>query len=96
LQRLSDENKLLTLTDSLSQFFEELEQNEYQARVAIVKLTYIYYKNDSIYERIKVRLGSKVDSGIYLVEKSQETIAALVTLVHKWGLPKQRVRVTLL
>ena len=96
LQRVSDENRLLFLCDALSEFFENLDQNEYQARVAIVKLTYIYYKHDSIYQRIKDRLGSKVDSGIYLVARSQEVTNALVTLVHKHGLPKQRVRVTLL
>jgi hypothetical protein len=70
LQRVSDENRLLFLCDALSEFFENLDQNEYQARVAIVKLTYIYYKHDSIYQRIKDRLGSKVDSGIYLVARS--------------------------
>ena len=78
----------MILCDQLIQFFVDLEQNEYQARVAIVKLTYIYYKNDSIYDRIKLRLGSRIDSSIYILSNSQETIAALVSLVHKWGLPK--------
>lgn len=88
LQRVTDENKLLFLCDALIQFFKDLDQTEFQARVSIVKLTYIYYKNDSIYQRIRARLGSKTDTGIYLVSKSQEMISALVTLVHKHGLPK--------
>lgn len=70
LQRIGDENKLIFLCDSLLAYFGSLEQHEYQARVAIVKLNYIYYKNDSTYQAIKARLG-KVPEGIYFMENSQ-------------------------
>jgi len=88
LKRITDENKLLFLCDALLKFFSELDQNEYQARVAMVKLTYIYYKNDSIYERIKSRLGTRSNENIYFISNSREVIADLVSLVHKWGTPK--------
>lgn len=94
LQRIADENKLLFLCDSLLEYFNKLEQHEYQNRVAIVKLNYIYYKNDSIYAAIKQRLG-KAPAGVYFLANSQETVAELAEIVQKWGLPKQRVRVTL-
>ena len=55
LQRIQDENKLLFLCDDLLTFFKNCDQNEYQSRVAVIKLIYIYYKNDSIYKQIQHR-----------------------------------------
>jgi hypothetical protein len=55
LQRIQDENKLLFLCDDLLTFFRNCDQNEYQSRVAVIKLIYIYYKNDSIYKQIQQR-----------------------------------------
>ena len=50
LQRIQDENKILFLCDSLLDFFKEVDQVEYQARVALIKIVYLYYKSDTIYE----------------------------------------------
>lgn len=58
LQRIQDENNLLFAVDRIASFFTEFKQNEYSARVAVIKLTYLYYKNDSIYARIKNRLAA--------------------------------------
>lgn len=95
LQRISDENKLLFTCDELLAFFGSLNQEEYQARVAIVKLNYIYYKNDTVYDKIKLRLGKRLTNNAYTVTDSAGTIRQLVTIVQTWGLPRQRVRVTL-
>ena len=57
------------------------------ARMGIIKLTYLYYKNDSIYERIKSRLAAKGKTpqkpsndlqGVYLLEDSHAVIGDLV------------------
>lgn len=94
LQRIGDENKLLFLCDALMTYFGGLEQHDYQSRIAIVKLNYIYYKSDITYNQIKQRMG-KTPSKAYFLDDSQKTVGELADIVQKWGLPKQRVRVTL-
>jgi hypothetical protein len=80
LQRIQDENKILFLCDSLLQFFKDVNQVEYQARVALIKIVYLYYKSDTIYEQIKIRLATqkKASQTVYFENNSQETIASLV------------------
>ena len=82
IQRVNDENRLLFLCDKLDSFFESQEQPEYQARVAVVKLNYIYYKQDSIYDKIRARLGQRSAKNVYLVENSVETVSKLVAHVR--------------
>lgn len=50
LKRVQDENALLRLCDNLLDFFNSESQHEYSARMSIIKLTYLYYKNDTIYD----------------------------------------------
>ena len=59
IERIKDENALLFLVDKVRDYFAQFKQEVYLARIAIIKLTYLYYKNDSIYERIKSRLAAK-------------------------------------
>ena len=40
------------MLDRVINFLREFDQNEHCSRVAIIKLTYIYYKSDNIYETI--------------------------------------------
>jgi len=56
LLRIQDENLLLNLSNSVFAYLGEWEQPEYQARVAIVMLNYIYYKNKNVNEKIRDRL----------------------------------------
>ena len=87
IQRIQDENALLYLADRVSEFFAQFNQEGYLARVGIIKLTYLYYKNDTIYDRIKARLAAKGKipqkpnndlNGVYLCEDSVNVIANLV------------------
>jgi len=97
LRRVQDENVLLSLCDKVVNFFNEFDQQEYSARLSIIKLTYLHYKNDSIYLKIKARLGSRAtDSQLYMVENSESLIADLVSKVLKNCTPRMRTRATLL
>lgn len=87
IQRIQDENVLLYLVDKVRDFFSQFNQDGYMARMGIIKLTYLYYKNDSIYERIKTRLAAKGKTpqkpnndlqGTYLCEDSRNVIGSLV------------------
>jgi len=97
LVRLQDENKLLFVLDRMLSFLQSFEQSESSARVAVIKLTYLYYKNDTMYETIKTRMNAKgeVDTNVYLLENSETVIADLVSQVQANGAPRARVRATL-
>lgn len=59
LIRLQDEQKFLFMLDKVIKFLRDFNQNEYCSRVGIIKLTYIYYKNDSIYAQIKQKFQKR-------------------------------------
>ncbi len=50
LKRINDENELLFLIDKVGAFLSEFELDMYRARIAVIKLQYLYYKNDSLYD----------------------------------------------
>lgn len=52
LQRINDENKLLFLIDETQCFLAQFDLDVFRARLALIKLSYLYYKNDSIYTKI--------------------------------------------
>jgi len=56
LERINDENKLLFLIDKTLAFLEQFDLEVFKARISLIKLTYIYYKNDSTYAKIKARI----------------------------------------
>jgi len=53
LMRISDENKLLYLIDETMEFLNQFDLEVFRARISLIKLTYLYYKNDSTYAKIK-------------------------------------------
>ncbi len=86
--RLQDENKLLFLSDKVFGFLKEFEQHEDSARVALLKLQYVYFKSDDMYDRIKERFaanGKPVDPSVYICDNSTSTIGELVNLVQLQG-----------
>ena len=101
LQRINDENVLLFLIDKVSTFLQEFELDMFRSRIAIIKLQYLYYKNDIIYEQIRQRIEAKGKNlaqslkSIYILQNSQQEIAELVSQVHRHGNPRMRVRATL-
>lgn len=63
----------------------------------MIKINYIYYKNDSLYNDIKTKLADKAQqlSETYFQDNSAQEISRLVNLVHKAGRPAIKVRATL-
>ena len=86
LQRINDENKLLFLIDATMDLLSQFDLDVFRARIALIKLTYLYYKNDSIYAKIKKRIEQKVEGSgqaaklqeIYFLEDSQSEINSIV------------------
>ena len=80
---------------------QEFDLDMFRARISIIKLQYLYYKNDIIYEQIRQRIEAKGKNlaeslkSIYILQNSQQEIAELVSQVHKNGHPRMRVRATL-
>lgn len=104
IQRIQDENALLYIVDQVSEFFAQFSQDGYLARVGIIKLTYLYYKNDTIYARIKSRLAAKGKTptkpsndltGIYICEDSASVVARLVKQIQVSGNPRMKVKAVL-
>lgn len=61
LYRLKDECLLLKLVDKISMYFQVLGDEEKIARISLIKLEHIYYKNDLLYENTKKILHNKKD-----------------------------------
>ena len=56
LLRISDENKLLYLIDETMEFLKAFDLDMFRAKISLIKLNYLYYKNDSTYLKIRSRL----------------------------------------
>lgn len=54
---------MLFMTDKLLKFFESFAERhpEFISRIAMIKINYIYYKNDTLYKTIRTRLADKAD-----------------------------------
>jgi hypothetical protein len=53
LYRLRDECLLLKQCDNVIEFLQKHNEKEKIARIGLIKLEHIYYKNDSLYEKTK-------------------------------------------
>lgn len=92
LQRINDENKLLFLIDDTMEFLDQFDLDVFRARISLIKLTYLYYKNDSTYTKIKNRIENRVGGvaeevakrvkGIYFLENSATEIEKIVQQVQ--------------
>jgi translation initiation factor 3 subunit C len=72
--------------------FNELSKS---ARVAIIKLDHLYYKNNSIYQKIRDCPQSTDDNKPYILEDSQRVLNELTTLINQSGTLKMKMRATL-
>lgn len=59
LLRLRDECLLIKQCDAIIKFLEKHQEWEKIARISLVKLEHIYYKNDNLYEKTKVALKNR-------------------------------------
>ena len=99
LQRIRDENKFLFLCDQVQAFIKQHvpEPNSNTARIALLKLDHLYYKNDSLYLKFKQSpANGNTDDASYIPEKeSRLLIEDLVKLVNKHGSSKMKVKAAL-
>jgi len=86
LQRLRDENLLLNLCDKIEDFISKFASDDKVSRLSLVKLDHLYYKHDTIYERMKAKASREDKENIYILSQpSQEVIADLAGKVSKHG-----------
>ena len=84
LFRLKDECQLLKLIDKMMTFFDKRGDQDKVARISILKLEHIYYKNDSLYENTKEILKKSPEKlkEIYFMDKpSREVVQDLVNKI---------------
>lgn len=97
LQRIQDENLLLLTSQSVFKYLGEWQQHEYQARISIVMLNYLYSKSKEMNEQVRQRLPKAKHQNIFVLQNdSQALVSELVSKIHQWGSPRQRVRATLM
>lgn len=99
LFRLKDECLLLKLIDKMMTFFDKRGDQDKVARISILKLEHIYYKNDSLYENTKEILKKSPEKlkEIYFLEKSsREVVQDLVNKISINSGKKEKIRAILL
>ena len=99
LQRIRDENKFLFLCDDVSAFIAQHSQveNSNTARIALLKLDHIYYKNDTLYQKFQAQKNANEDQEpSYIPAKdSRLVIEDLVRVINTFGSSKMKVRAAL-
>ena len=88
------------LCDSVQAFIKQHvpDNNSNTARIALLKLDHIYYKNDSLYLKFKETAASisSSDDASYIPEKeSRVLVEDLVKLINKHGSSKMKVKAAL-
>ena len=99
LYRLKDECQLVKQCDNLMSYLSQHNDMEKVARVGLIKLEHIYYKNDSLYEKTKQALKGKADklAELYFLDKpSAEVIEDIVANIVKNCSYKLKVKAILL
>lgn len=73
--------------DLMIDYFNSQKDEEKVARISLIKLEHIYYKNDLLYENTKKLLHNKPQKlkEIYFLNKpSKEAVAEMVALISKY------------
>jgi translation initiation factor 3 subunit C len=99
LLRLRDECLLIQQCDELMKYLEQFSDPVKVARVGLIKLDHVYYKNDQIYAKTKLALKGKPDKLKELYCPSEPTdklINDLVTLIIANCDKKMKIKATLL
>lgn len=92
LQRIRDENRFLYLCDSITKFVQSTFPSEKSkiARIALLKLEHLYYKNDSLYTKFTQNGESYIPT-----QPSISFIESLVQLINASGSSKMKVKAAL-
>lgn len=99
MQRIRDENKFLFLCDAVLAFINlHVEGNSSNtARIALLKLDHIYYKNDSLYVKFKDSNSKNGDTDASYVpnKDSKLVVEDLVKVINQFGSSKMKVKAAL-
>ena len=99
LQRIRDENKFLFLCDEVFAFIAQHspKENSNTARIALLKLDHLYYKNDTLYQKFQARKNIDADQDPSYVpsKESRLVIEDLVRVINTFGSSKMKVRAAL-
>jgi len=90
---------LLKLIDKMIKYFEQLGHHDKVARISLIKLEHIYYKNDLLYENTRKLLESKKAKleDIYFMDRpSREVVQDLVQKISKECPKREKIRAILL
>ena len=99
LYRLKDECLLIRQCDDMIAYLNRQGDMEKVARVGLIKLEHIYFKQDSLYDRVKEQLKNhpaKLAEVYFLNKPSGELIQELVDLVVKNCSYKLKIKAILL
>lgn len=85
LYRLKDECQLIKQCDNVIAYFTDNKDWEKVARIQLIKLEHIYYKQDSLYARTQEKLKGKPEklAELYFLENSEQEIEKIVQNVIK-------------
>ena len=99
LFRLKDECLFIKQCDAFMAYLTKQKDHEKSAKIGLIKLDHIYYKNDELYEKTKVALKGKPDklAELYFLDApSAEVIEKLVAQIVKHCSHKLKVKAILL
>jgi len=93
LQRIRDENKFLYLCDAILAYISQYTgENSNTARIALLKLDHLYYKNDTLYAKFE----TTGDEPSYVPSKeSRLVLEDLVRVINQYGSSKMKVKAAL-
>lgn len=69
LQRIRDENRLLFVCDKIISYLQDFNDFAKMARVSIIKLDHLHYKNDQLYTKMSQMTNGNADQ-TYIVKNS--------------------------
>jgi len=92
LFRLRDDNKFLFLCDEVINFMKENNDYSKAARIAVLKLDHLYYKNDTLYAKIATSTSDPNNKPYVINEDSQRVLEELMALINDYGTSRMRLR----
>lgn len=98
LLRLRDECLLIKQCDAINKFLEKHQEWEKIARISLVKLEHIYYKNDNLYEKTKAALKNKpkeLEQLYFMDQPSEKVVDDLVSLATEHLGRRFKIKATL-
>ena len=90
LYRLKDEFKLLFIAERVSNYYKKAEMREAQARATLTFLQHIYYKHDSLLEKLCSRANELERKYLYIGESTEKVIFEHCCFIYQYGKEKMK------